>query len=278
MKQKKHKQFKSYLFSIFIFLIGAFFVDSVYIEPNKLEVKNIEIKKDDVASEFAGKSIVFLSDIHYGVGDRSRLDRAVDKINEINPDVVILGGDYIDSDANLVPECFSKLEKIKASVGIYAVLGNHDMDVKIYSKLKEEFKDSKIELLYNDKVFIRGGNSNIVIAGIPYSKRNSNLNLDLTDLNKDDFVILASHNPDLVEQQKLLNVDVVLSGHLHGGQINMLGLERFWMPTAFGQKYKSGIIFKDSLEVIVSNGLGGSGLPMRFMAEPDIIQIKISKS
>lgn len=274
MKNKNIK-FKPYLFSIIIFLVGAFFVDSMYIEPSKLEVKNIEVKRDDIAPEFDGKSIVFLSDIHYGVGNPKILDKVVDRVNAIEPDIVILGGDYVDHDPKLVDECFAKIEKIKAKIGMYAVLGNHDSHKDLLPVIIKKLGDSNITLLNNDNVVIRGGNSNIVLSGIPYYKKDTKLDLALKDIKKSDFAIFVSHAPDIVEEQDLKNIDVVLSGHLHGGQVNMFGLETFWMPTKYGEKYKTGIVYKNDLEVIISNGLGGSSLPMRFMAEPDIISLKL---
>jgi predicted MPP superfamily phosphohydrolase len=278
MKKNKNKKKKLIfcLISFAIILAGAFFVDSICVEPNKLEIKNIEVKTSDLSVSLSGKKIVFLSDIHYGVGNPKMLDRAVDEVNNIDPDIVVLGGDYVDRDPKYVGECFRKLRQVKAKIGVYAVLGNHDMNTKIYPKIMEEFKNSNIDLLFNDKVAIKSGDSRLIISGIPFFKKDKNLSIALADTKEDDFVILVSHSPDIIEQEDLGKVDVILSGHLHGGQVNLLGLERLWIPSAYGGKYKSGTFMKNDTELIVSKGLGGSTLPMRFMAEPDIISLVLS--
>ena len=98
----------------------------------------------------------------------------------------------------------------------------------------------------------------------------------LEETSSDDFVILLSHNPDYAEELPAEAVDLMLSGHTHGGQISFFGLYAFYLPSDYGQKYRTGVVENGSTTVIVSNGIGTASVPpVRFFARPQIVEITL---
>jgi hypothetical protein len=92
-----------------------------------------------------------------------------------------------------------------------------------------------------------------------------------------DFVILVSHTPDFAENLKTDKIDLMLSGHTHGGEVTFFGLWAPYIPSDYGQKYRTGIIKTDKTTVLVSNGIGNTFLPIRFFARPQINIIDLEK-
>ena len=94
----------------------------------------------------------------------------------------------------------------------------------------------------------------------------------------DDFVILVSHNPDYAEHMDTDRVDLVLNGHTHGGQVTFFGLWAPFVPSEFGQKYRSGVVQTGSTIVVISNGIGTITPPVRFFARPEIVLVVLERS
>lgn len=253
----------------------CYFVGGVY----GFESYNIEIKKDEIISkeipdEFDKMKIVFISDIHcsWYFGER-RLKKLVEKINRLNPDIIILGGDYIYGDEKYIEVCFKGLSNLKAKYGVYAVLGNHEQHG---TKIKIEKKIVESGFVYMDNSFkwINKNGKRIKICGVEdYTWDKPEIEKIIKDVKKEDFIILVSHNPDYVEKIKVDKIDLVLSGHTHGGQFSFF---RKWFPfknSENGRKYLGGIVKNKNNIVLVSNGVGTVVFPMRFCARPQINEV-----
>ncbi|HEX2953396.1 MAG TPA: metallophosphoesterase, partial [Bacillota bacterium] len=93
------------------------------------------------------------------------------------------------------------------------------------------------------------------------------------DVTAHDFVILVSHNPDYIETLHTRKIDLMLSGHTHGGQVTVFGLWAPRIPSRYGQKFRTGVIRMNHIELLVSNGVGTEGLPIRFFARPQIVTV-----
>lgn len=247
-------------------LIWGFFV-----EPQRLKVKTYHV----ACSELKGLKAVFASDFHIGVNEQKRLDKIVELINAQEADIVFLGGDYVcghlPERSMKISEIGKSLSRIKAPLGIYAVMGNHDSYYglqTVRTVLKHNgiwiFANSGLELGFNNKKFYVGGVEDLK-TGTP--------NLSRTLQNAQEPIILLSHSPDIFAEVPD-NVVLTLAGHTHGGQIYI----PFWgAPIAnsrFGQKYLRGHIREGKKNMIVSVGLGTSVLPIRFFATPEIVVIK----
>ncbi|MDF2698676.1 MAG: metallophosphoesterase [Haloplasmataceae bacterium] len=244
-------------------------------EPYWIKIKYYQI--NGAPSSFKGKKIVFLSDIHNSsISPVRKLDQIVDLVNELNPDIIIFGGDYVSGNQNYVKPLFDKLSILKAEIGIYGVLGNHDFEAGA-DFVKYQMEKANIKVLENEISEVKINNhEQIIIAGVSdYIYGNPDLLKVSNELSPHQFTILVSHNPDIVGDIKTKDFNLVLSGHTHGGQITIFGLYAPNIPSKYGQKYRTGYIKTLNTQLIVSNGIGCIGLSMRFFARPQIVVIKL---
>lgn len=243
---------------------------SLFVEPNLLIVRKLFLKDADLD----GLKIVFASDFHIKPYEMIRLKRIIKKINAQNPDIVLLGGDYVsghDSKFTMPIEKISEqLKNIKSKYGTVAVMGNHDGWQGKYEIIKA-LENAGITVLENsNKNFDR-----FTIAGIE-DLQTGNPNVETALKNADKNIILLTHNPDMFPLVPN-NVKLVLAGHLHGGQIMISGITPAYMPSQYGMKYRYGLVEENGKTLYTSNGLGTSILPVRFNSVPEIVVIEFSK-
>lgn len=262
-----------YVSSVLIILYIIFFIYSL-VEKYLVKTKTyqINIKKD----EFNGFKIIFLTDFHYSEFVSLRFIRKIVKrVNEMNPDLILLGGDYISTRKRHIEPVFKELKLLKAKFGVYGVLGNHDVDVSKEIVL-EHLEKAGILSLDNKAYWIKKGVERIKIGGVSDCLLDKpDITSTLNEVTKDDFVILVSHNPDYVEDIKDLPIDLMLSGHTHGGQVTIFGLYAPYIPSKYKQKYRTGLKIVNKIKLIISNGIGVIGLPIRFFAWPQIVVVEL---
>lgn len=243
-----------------------------FIEPYFIMTKHTEISDKTILKDFNGFKMVFVSDIHHGNNlSQDRVKNLVSKINSLSPDIILLGGDYVSRGTKYIESCFEELSKLKAPFGRFAVLGNHD-HWSDATMVREAMSKSGITELYNEGTWVTKSNSKIHIGGVgDLWTDTQNLNSAIKGVEQKDFSILLSHNPDYVERFKSNKVDLMISGHTHGGQITLLGL---YAPTArfsYNPIYRTGLMDTPNGKMLVSNGIGMVGpLPMRIFAPPQI--------
>lgn len=250
----------------------------VFIEPRWLEDKTYIIVNQDIPLKFKNTRIIFISDIHHGpFFDISRVRNLVERVNRAKPDIILLGGDYVHRDAKYIVPCFNELRKLEAPLGVYGVLGNHD-HWENAELTKERMAASGIKEIDNRAFWVAKEGERFKIGGVgDYNEDVTDVAPTIFDAQESDFVILLSHNPDYVETLKTDKVDLVLSGHTHGGQVTLFGLWAPLVPSKFGQKYRTGRIDKKKPEVIVSNGIGTITPPVRFFARPQIVTVILKR-
>ena len=265
-------------FQISIAIIAALAVILAYGygQTYALRVTDDTVVSDQLPPGFSGAKIVFAADFHCGIFfGKGRMDEVVQKIDSLDPDIVILGGDYIESGSNYINQCFAALGKLKARLGVYAIMGNCDYQDGMAGDIRQAMADQNIKLLENSGVWIGQNLSaddltsgRIRIGGIADILRsNPNLEGALGGAATSDFTILVAHNPAF-RQIADPRIDLALAGHTHGGQITLFGLPL--SPTLWGQKYVSGLYKKDRTTIIVSNGIGTRLVPIRLFAQPEI--------
>ncbi|HEQ71291.1 MAG TPA: metallophosphoesterase [Spirochaetia bacterium] len=247
------------------------------LEPHRLEVKTIVFSDPDVPESFDGFTIAFLTDLHHGKNlSRQRLREVVKTTNDLEPDLILLGGDYVSAEAYIVPAA-AELGRLRARHGVHAVLGNHDhwADAAL---TRIALQRSGIALLDNHSFWIRRGDERIRIGGVgDLMAGRQDLAPTIADVTESDFVLLVSHNPEYAEEIKSDRIDLMLAGHTHGGQITFFGLYAPILPLRTGQKYRSGVVRNDNLTVIVSNGIGTVGPPLRFFAPPQVVLVTLRR-
>lgn len=241
------------------------------IEPFWLKNNYYTVANKKIPESFDNKKIVFISDIHHGrYLSIERVKRLVNRINLLSSDIIILGGDYVSNNPKYIRAVFAELGNLRAKIGVYGVLGNHD-DYKNDNQTREAMRDAGIHILDNAGEWLGSGGERIRIGGVgDLWTEEQNLNPTLNETEPDDFVILVSHNPDYAESLPPNKIDLMFSGHTHGGQITFFGLYAPITMSDYGQKYLGGSIKKGETEIIITHGVGTSLLPMRFFARPGI--------
>ncbi len=281
MKTKRKRFIKISLTLLILFIL---FLIYIYIEPYWLIVKRVDIIDKDIPKSFHNKTIVFIADIHNGASfSLERVRSLVEKINKLNPDIIILGGDYVSSNAKYITPCFNELRNLKATIGKFAVLGNHDhWESATLTKIK--MIDAGIKLIDNTSFWVsvneeeEESGERIKIGGVGDLWTDyQDINPTIEDTKKDDFVILTSHNPDYAEEITTYNIDLLLCGHTHGGQITLLGLYAPILPIKH-KKYRTGIVKTKYTKVLITNGVGLINPPIRFFARPEIVLITLKQA
>lgn len=257
---------------VLLLVFAVFIAYSVY-EYYNIRIARVSLRDHqnyhDVPEEFKGKKVVFISDLQFdqhliGGFDNYGAKRLIKKIQEEDPDLLILGGDIIHNPSSKNQLIFSYLKELKMEK--IAILGNHDYrDIQtVYQGMEE----ANITLLVNDK-FEKFG---INFHGYDDFQKGKPKFLD----SNKEYTIGLSHNPDFAMKLNECSVDLVLSGHFHGGQITFFGLYAPAIISHYGQLFRYGHVALDHGDVYVSSGVGGkvAFLPLRFFAPPEIVVIQ----
>lgn len=263
----------------------AAILQAAMIEPRRLEVTNHRVSISKLPREFHGFRIAQLSDIHHSPFlSEEEISAAVRKTNELEPDLVVLTGDYISHSTEYISGCARVLGGLKARHGVYAILGNHDhwTDGEMMSSA---LSFNGIKVLNNENVRIELRDSYIRLAGIDdLMVRRSDLNLALEGTHDGETRILLSHNPGIIRKAARAGVDLVLSGHTHGGQINwrlVAGREErkpnSWLRRVKRPNHRMlrGHAQLGSTQLYVNRGLGTVVLPLRYGCPPEITILEL---
>ena len=255
-----------------------------FMEPRMLETEITSFTSSDLPSDIRQLRIAYLTDIHEGFSfSHSRVESLIQRVNAMNADLVLLGGDYA-TDSDTAIEFFRHLPRINARYGVFAVLGNHDRTVpeSNLTHLRSAMLNAGVTPLINDVASVRIGTSNIYIAGIDDVNNGwPDLKSVAAQVRQEDFVIFMSHSPEIISSA--LNAsdkngrrawfDLGLFGHTHGGQIAFLG--QFLGISKVEGRYERGWLEENRAKLLISHGVGTSVLPIRFLRRPQIHQITI---
>lgn len=278
-----------WLLIIAIVVIAVGLIAYGLIESYRVELKRYTFTSPDLPAAFDGARIVFLTDIHRGAFfSERRVESIVERTNALSPDLILLGGDYVYGNTDYEFSCFEALAGLKAAWGSYAVLGNHDYGEPQRTEGKDEgdpalaleaIETSGIKLLDNEGIWLERDGERMRLGGVSdYQMGVPDVEPVLDGTSRDDFVLLLSHNPDYAEELPAHDVDLVVSGHLHGGQVTLFGRYAFYLPSDYGQKYRTGMVKNDVTTVIVSNGIGNSIVPpIRLFAPPQMVEITLRR-
>lgn len=272
---KKQRKRKSLLFLLIIIMAGIY----PFIEPFLLRTVHLEISHPDIPDGFDGFSMVFMADIHHGpYFSQRRVAKLVQRVNVLNPRIVLLGGDYVHRyDTKHLYSFYQEMSGLEADYGVYAVMGNHDYWMSEALSV-QQMAESNIRLLRNNGVWIEHQQDRIYLGGVDdFMAGHPDVQMTIQGVKDEDFTLLLSHNPDVAEAQSVEGVDWILSGHNHGGQVTLFGLWAPILPSNFGQKYRSGLVQKGDTTLYITNGVGTITPPVRFFARPEIVHIILRK-
>lgn len=242
-----------------------------------LTVKESNVFTDKLADETEDIRIVFVSDLHINnLLSEKYFSRTVEKIVSLKPNLILMGGDYIDGNTEDFDHALEKLAPL-ADFKNAAVIGNHDNFLSPYN-VRSKLESLGFLVLENSKTEFLIGDQKLTVAGLAdYYTDFPGVQLSLSGVETGNPCILLSHSPELYTMiRNDERVDLMLTGHSHGGQITFLGLYAPVLPLQ-DRRYWRGSYSSKTNRLIISNGVGVSGMPVRFFAEPHIELIILKK-
>ncbi|HEX6026371.1 MAG TPA: metallophosphoesterase [Solirubrobacter sp.] len=257
--------------------VGGLALWAGWVEPRRLVVRDVELRLPRWPRELDGLRAGVMSDLHAGVphAGLQTIRRAVDALSAREPDVHLLLGDYLDASQmlrrDIAPEVVAdELARLRAPLGTFAVIGNHDWrnsGDRMWRAL-----DARGITVLEDRAVEAG---RFWVAGLADMRhRMPNVAEALRAVPADAPVIVLSHDPDLFPRIPE-RVALTLSGHTHGGQVAIPLLRRPMMPSYYGERYARGHIVEGNKHLLVTSGVGTSGLPVRFLAPPEVLHLTL---
>ncbi len=257
-------------------------------EAKRPRVTRLETTLRGLPAAFDGVTVAFLSDTHHGpFVSVEYLAEVVEMTNALRPDIVALGGDYVQrrrkafmhfglDHRRFIAPGIDVFADLRAPLGRFAVLGNHDHQTEPALSRHALAEAGFIDLTNTGIWLERPGGARLRIAGVDDCRTGRpRLGPALADQREDEACLLLTHNPDYVELIRDRRVDLVLSGHTHGGQIVLPLVGAPVLPSRYGQKYKSGLVQGPSARVFVTTGVGTIGPPVRFCCPPEVALITL---
>lgn len=241
---------------ILLILVGIY----SFVEPHFLGVEKVEIETEKIED----LKIAHLTDFHsrhFGKIEK----RVLAKLKEIEPDYIFITGDFVDARTHDLESCQDFWTALAEQYPdrVYGVTGNHEYRHPENDEITSRLRESGIKLLNNESVELEG----FVLAGVesPHLKHD-----DVERVFDRKVDILLAHSPEIFRKVKDKKVDLVLTGHTHGGQVNIPLLRRLVLPLRYGKKYREGLFHEEGTYMYVNRGIGTTVLPIRFNAPPVI--------
>ena len=278
-----------FLFCMFILIRAKY--------TNKIDVTEYSILNEKIPQEFNDFKIVQLSDFHSN-GYKDTTDIIINKIENINPDIVVMTGDMVSWEIGNIDELEKLISSLSINYPIYYINGNHEQlleitNLKEYNEFLNKIKSLGVIYIKNNFVeIIRDGQSiNLYEIDIPLMEGNGlyvkegeldddYINSKLSNIKSNKFNILLAHNPLFIDEYSSWGADLVLSGHIHGGiiripivDVGVLSPEKKFFP-----KYDSGEFKVGDTTMIVNRGIGTSSIKLRVFNNPEISVITLKSN
>ena len=270
---------------IFIVICIAF---SIW-QNNSIVISNFDYNKSELPTEFNNFKIVHISDLHNKVfGDEQ--DKLIGKVEDLSPDIIVITGDLIDRRRYNLDKAMLFINSAVKIAPVYYVSGNHEALSGKYYEIKERLIDAGAIVMEDSELDITRGNNSIKLLGLSDPDFLTSDYIDGTDISKveeklkewseiEEFKILLSHRPELFDLYSENNIDMIFSGHAHGGQIRIPFVGGLIAPDqGFFPKYTAGSYNEKNSTMFVSRGLGNSLFPVRVFNRPEIISVTLKAS
>lgn len=247
---------------------------AAFSEPYRLTIEHQQIFLKRLPRQLDGFRIVHLSDIHHSpFTSRQQIERAVVTASRLQPDIIALTGDYISHEREYAAPCAEILGRLRARHGVYAVLGNHDhwTDAALITDL---FRAEGITVLVNQGMRFEKNGAAFWLAGVDDAMVGlEDLSLALAGSREDEMKLVLAHNPIILRRAARAGVDLVLSGHTHGGQVNLRGEKT--VADRPRRRLLKGLAQHDGTQIYVTRGLGTVVLPVRIGCPPEVTLLEL---
>ena len=268
-------------------LVGIFFILIIWTAwgNTALELNSYTICSDKLPGAFDGYRIAHISDLHnaeFGEGNQ----RLLDMLREAEPDVIAMTGDLIDSRRTNLAVALAFAKEAAQIAPCYYVSGNHEARVLEYQDLKAGLEAAGVTVLDDAYVKIEVSGESITVMGVndpsfsadymPGDAAEIDQKLSALTAETSGFTILLSHRPELFNTYVRHDMDLVLSGHAHGGQFRLPLIGGLIAPNqGLFPRYDAGLYSERDTNMIVSRGLGNSIVPFRFNNRPEVVLIEL---
>ena len=248
-------------------------------------VTHYSVTSKQLPDSFDGFKIAVVSDLHNARFGRDN-SQIVRKIEEEHPDIIAITGDLVDANRTDMETAIALVHKLMQLAPCYYVTGNHEAWIgKQFSVLEEMLLAENVQILHDEVIRLERDGQTIQLAGLDdpdFTERDTVVQQSLlqTKLNQmnlsKEYCILLSHRPETFEAYVEENIDLVLSGHAHGGQFRLQFIGGIVAPDqGLFPKYTAGKYIRNNTTMIVSRGVGNSIIPVRFNNRPEILVIEL---
>lgn len=277
---------KKYIKSAIVLLIVIALLLFCSYQNRHLETTYYTYKAEHLDAEFDGYRIVQISDLHNAKFGKDN-QKLVDRIRECEPDMIVLTGDIVDSNHTNVDRAVQFVDEIVKICPVYYVTGNHEywLEKSEYDELIDGLIGAGVVILDDQVVEISRGDAKFRLVGLDDKSLadgtlgtllNNAQNVAHEDSEKKEFTVVLAHEPQYLARYASTGVDLVLSGHAHGGQFRLPFVGGIVAPDqGFLPEYTAGEYYMNGTEMIVSRGLGNSVIPVRLFNYPEIVCVEL---
>ena len=246
-----------------------------------LEVNEYEMISNRIPEAFSGFRIAQISDLHNAqFGERN--EGLLSLLSQADPDIIVITGDLIDSRHTDIEIALEFCESAIEIAPVYYVTGNHEARVTEYEDLKNGLEENGIVILENEKVRLSRDEEYIQDPSFTtdylFGDAESVAAATLSEFQNesDRYTVLLSHRPELFNVYVDSQIDLVFSGHAHGGQFRLPFIGGLVAPNqGFFPEYDAGLFSKENTTMVVSRGAGNSIIPLRFNNRPEIVVVEL---
>ena len=252
-----------------------------WVEPASLQKQPYTVSPPNWPQACDGLSVAVLADLHAGAPHigLEQIERVVEITNAARPDLILLAGDYVIQGVVggefMEPEkAAAILSELRARLGVYAVLGNHDwwLDAE---RVGRALTENGMTLLEDASTALQIGECRFTLVGISdYWEGPHDVDKAFAGVEAGAPAIAFTHNPDVFPELPM-PISLAIAGHTHGGQVNLPGLGRPIVPSAYGERFAAGVIRETGQDYFVSTGIGTSILPVRFRVPPEVAIVEL---
>ncbi len=260
--------------------LPAIALASGLIKRKDLVIREIRLPFANLPKDLQGLRLVQISDIHMGsFYSAADLARAVDAANGLRADVMLVTGDLITNRYDPLDQCLHELKRLRAASGIWGCLGNHEMYARVENYTTRKAKEIGIRFLRQEFEMLRFGEATLNMVGVDHQRRDRPYLRHTAELVvPGTFNLLLSHNPDVFPVAAKQGFDLTISGHTHGGQINIEALHSNINIVDLVTPFTKGAYQIDKSSLYVNSGLGTIGIPVRLGAPAEVTLITLCNS
>lgn len=273
-----------------IVLVIAFLAAYTVWANTALETTEYKIKSENLPNAFNGFRVAQVSDLHNSeMGENNK--KLLSALEKAKPDIIVITGDLIDSRRTNVDISLSFAKKSAEVAPCYYVTGNHESRVSQYTELKKGLKKAGVDVLENKSASIAKDGEEITILGVDDPSFRTDyllgdleqnvISSTLKELVKNDgtYKVLLSHRPEMFDTYVEAGIDLVFTGHAHGGQFRLPFLGGLIAPgQGFFPKYEAGVFTQNTTSMVVSRGIGNSIIPLRINNRPELVIVELEKA